>query len=126
MSKTRGATFVHAAEPLRPQSDALAGVFLALDVAALAAVLLAWDFVGPWVEGAFHWATGQPPLHADWRDMLDYSYAMLWQLPLIGCLVSWLAIRSKSHRLALMAAALPVLLFALTFGWYNLAPPDLR
>lgn len=86
-----------------------------LNVAFAGANIFLWSVMALYLADPISWATWTSLGSVAHRpDLLEYPYVMLWGLPLLGSGVGMLNNFLGFHRLANVAAAFPLALFAFT------------
>ena len=98
----------------------LANVWMILNAFIAVGMVFYWSGLSIWLAEPLKWATrdgvGFTP------GLFEYPYFMLWSVPVLCVVASWLAIKAKRPGIARIVGSYPTMMLALMVGWYNLAP----
>jgi hypothetical protein len=107
----------------RPRNQPLVRALTAVNAVFAGLVLGAWTYIALFVGNPIAWATWSPVRRgSSWEEFFSYPYVMLWGLPVMALLVSWMARKSGLWRLAAGVLLTPVLFLGLTIFCYYVLP----
>lgn len=111
----------------RLRSKKLLYLLIIANVAFASAILVFWTTSALLVEAPLSWGISATiERDSSWRSAFTYPYILLWAMPTIAALAAQIVQRAGNHRLATFVVMTPLLVFALTFAVFHLAPIEWR
>jgi hypothetical protein len=102
-------------------------ILMALNSGFAALILFAWTYIAFFVTESLSWATWMP-IHRGYGmvGVFEYPFVMLWLLPSIGVFGAWVSLKGGRTFAAFTFVAVPLMMLALVFGWFYIAPTEWR
>lgn len=93
-------------------------IMMAVNLAICVVVLFSWPIVGPLLADPISAAAESSLDGTHTPSIVDYPYVVLWLLPMLGAVGSWLTSNLGQPTLSKFLAAYPLLLIISSCAWY--------